>query len=534
MFGLLAKLWGGLKALPGMLLPFLAKAKTVRSLPPWLRWTLHLLLLATVLVGLAYVNHFLDLEKVLRMPWPFMRKIWLPLLFLQIYILAWLGWWLWQLLGPEEKTSAFPEIDAAWTEALLALDKAGINLDEAPLFLVLGQPQGTEESLFAASGLPLQVRNVPRRPAAPLHVFASRDGIFVTCAGTSLLARQAALLAEAAQLDDGAGQDLDSSKGIPFVRKRGTTLHWQAVGSAGASGQEPTAAQGLLGTAHQAETGGPLGGSTMNRRRHVLLQHIEEVELLTARMRHLGQLIGQGRRPYCPINGLLFLVPWVACASDTEAQETGRICQRELNTLREVLKVQCPVIALVCDLEAATGFSDLFDRLPEVQRQQRLGRSFPLVPDVPAEALPGVIQEGIQWMCDTLIPTLVYRLLRMSDGDRTDAVAANTRLYQLLTELRQRRQRLANLVQRAVVRPERGATLFGGCYLAATGRDAAREQAFVAGIFPLLLDNQNFVAWTSEALAEEAAFQRWTRYGYACLGALVLVLLAGGYFFWSR
>ena len=92
----------------------------------------------------------------------------------------------------------FPDIDAAWAEALKALDQAGIDLSAAPLFVVLGQSQGSEESLFAAAQLPLQVRHVPRRPTAPLHLYASRDGIYLTCGGASLLARQIALLTEEA------------------------------------------------------------------------------------------------------------------------------------------------------------------------------------------------------------------------------------------------------------------------------------------------------------------------------------------------
>ena len=44
-----------------------------------------------LLAGLAYLNWLFDLEKVLRTPLGFLRKIWLPLLVFSIYVLGWLG-----------------------------------------------------------------------------------------------------------------------------------------------------------------------------------------------------------------------------------------------------------------------------------------------------------------------------------------------------------------------------------------------------------------------------------------------------------
>ena len=48
--------------------------------------------------------------------------------------------------------------------------------------------------------------------------------------------------------------------------------------------------------------------------------------------------------------------------------------------------------------------------------------------------------------------------------------------------------------------------------------NADKEQAFVPGVFQQLVQNQNCVAWTDEALAEETDYRRWTMYGYAALG----------------
>src|SRR5207253_8500431 len=134
---------------------------------------------------------------LLPVRWALLRHGWAPLLFLLIYVLMWLGWWLWKLLQPEEEASVFPDIDEAWAEAVKALEQGNIDITEVPLFLVVGKPAAAEEAMFAAAQLNLTVKQSPRRGDAPLHVYANRDGLYVTCAGACLSGRQAEILAAA-------------------------------------------------------------------------------------------------------------------------------------------------------------------------------------------------------------------------------------------------------------------------------------------------------------------------------------------------
>jgi hypothetical protein len=64
-----------------------------------------------------------------------------------------------------------------------------------------------------------------------------------------------------------------------------------------------------------------------------------------------------------------------------------------------------------------------------------------------------------------------------------------------------------------------------GCYFLATGRKAGGEQAFVAGAFRRLLDEQNCVAWSAEALKREASYHRSARLTIAAIVCCVVVLL---------
>src|SRR4051794_23162299 len=195
---LLNTVWRGIKGLAKLAFPFFAKARELRHPGQRLRWVLRLLILAVTLVLLGFINDWADLERVLRAPMPILRRIWLPLLFLLIYVMSWLIWWLWELLTAEGEGSAFPDIDAAWEAALRALEQASIDMTQSPLFLILGSPIGTEEALLNAARLSFEVGRTPRGADAPLHVYANRDGIYLTCPKASLLGMQSAMMADLA------------------------------------------------------------------------------------------------------------------------------------------------------------------------------------------------------------------------------------------------------------------------------------------------------------------------------------------------
>jgi hypothetical protein len=535
----LTKLWNGVRAVLGLILPVFSKARDFPGLGRGLRWAIHLLLLALVLVGLYWLNGFAEVKTLLGAA-PTVGRIrlhdyYLPLLFLAVYLLAWLARWLRRLLM-EEETSDYPDIDEAWDEAVDALGQAGIALSEAPLFLILGQPAGGEEALFGASQLPLLVKQVPRRPAAPLHVSANAEGIYVTCAGASLLGRQAAILAGHVQVSaDGQGGVPGPEIGgdeDPFktMRPRGKLLEVQAIlARAREQGrtpeqltdQERQEIRGLLGQ-EEAEA-----AQRQGRPRPMLLKNAAEVELLSARLGHLCRLIARDRRPYCPINGILLLVPFAGGESEEDANQLGALCQQDLSVARKVLRVNCPVFALVCDLEKAPGFADFLARFPEAQRQRRLGQRFPLAPDVEPAALPGLTESLVRWVCNNLFPAWATKLFRVEASTAEELAAVvrgNAALFQLVQHMHERQKHYGRLVVRALAADDSAPWLFGGCYVCSTGGNA-REQAFVAGVFRRLIENQNFVSWTAEALAEDEAHRRWTKYGYVGVGLTAMALL---------
>jgi type VI protein secretion system component VasK len=257
-----------------------------------------------------------------------------------------------------------------------------------------------------------------------------------------------------------------------------------------------------------------------------LLKNTPEVERLRARLSYLGRLLARDRRPYCAVNGLLALVPFAAVETEAAAAEAATLGQLDLTTARDALGVDCPVFALVCDLEAAPGLAAFLRRLPAERRQRLLGYALPLVPDVPAGEVPGLVEAATTWLGRALA-RLVYRLLRTEEqpGESAwDAARDNAALFRFANAFLQRENELARLLARFAVLDGGQRLLYGGCYLAATGADPETEQAFAPGVFRLLVENQNHVAWTPPALAEEASYQTWTTYGYLAIAAFVLLV----------
>ncbi len=522
-----------------LIFPSFGKART--SLEGWgrgLRWTIRIVVLAGILVGLWWINVRFDLSPQILAPTKRLRDFFLPILGLLLYILLWLAWWLWRLLGPEEATLDFADIDDAWKEALRALKQTAMDVSDAPLFLVLGRPAGSEEALFSAAQLGLLVKQAPSRAEAPLHVYASRDAIYLTCAGASLLGKQAAILAgdvdpaldgpPAGGLGAGAvGEDI-----FKTLQPKGRLQDVQAVlARAREQGRSPD----QLTEQEKQEIHQLIAQEEVEhkqaRPRPQFLKNAEETARLTARLKHLCQLVARDRHPYCPINGVLLLVPFAASDTKEDADQTGTICQLDLATIRRGLQVHCPLFAMVCDLEKAPGFRDFTERFPADQRQRRVGLRLPLAPDLAqGESLPDLIDRSVHWICNSLFPSWIYKLFRVETASREDyagTVKGNSQLYRLLSQVRERQKRLSSILVRGLVPEQGGPLLLGGCYLAGTGKDPVREQAFIPGIFRRLIENQNYVSWTEEALAEETNYQQWTRYGYVGITVCCACLLIG-------
>jgi IcmF-related N-terminal domain len=283
------------------------------------------------------------------------------------------------------------------------------------------------------------------------------------------------------------------------------------------------------------ELPGPATESTTAPRPSVL-SRAEEVETLDDRLRHLCSLIVRDRRPFCPVNGILALIPYTATDDDTRARQVGTVCHLDLTAARTSLGISCPVFSLLCDMENAKCFDHLIRFYASEPGYRQIGRSFPLVPDMDIPERVQMIEMGMEWICQSLIAPMVYRLFQLESvaGDEGGKrLESNAELIQFLADTHERWRRLGRLLGRVISLDPQGDLMLGGCYLAATG-ETDSEQGFVTGVMRTLLENQNFVAWTPEMLRRDRAdSQSATLYNLGFLGVTAFAAVAA-YLFWFR
>ncbi len=480
-------------------------------------WILHVLLVVAIVFGLYAINRQYHIESELLSPFPRLHPYWLPLLFLLVYSGAWLGWWFFKLLT-DPRDGRYPDIDKAWSAGLKALDAAGIDPKEVPLFLVIGKPQTGTADFFAATKLPFAVRAEPRTPDAPVQVYATREAVFVSCEGASVLAKLADAFAAhpiAAEIPVPVGAvDLLDSPDRPVEVMAGEpgppVVSEGADDSDGVDEWLPKPGAGEIPSVPR-----------------------DEAERLASRLKYLCRLIADRRRPYCAANGLVWLLPVAGTKSEAAADRAAAAARADFAATEAGLQVVCPAVAVVCDAQELTGFRDLLKGLPDqLARERLLGRSFPLVPGVAAAERPGVLFAGIDWVARNLVPGVVYqRFGNEAEGNGERWSAANARLWALTAELHARRAALTRLLGQGLADGADRPPMLAGAYLAGTGPDE-RDQAFAAGVVQQLIALQNNVGWTEAAVREETDYRRMAAVGYAAAVTLVIAVIVFGVTTW--
>jgi hypothetical protein len=525
--------------------------KVFRVIGLILLWLVLVSILVAALVGLWYLNDALSLPRYLAGPWPAARPYWLPLLLILFCGSCFVGYRLYRSLGPEQAIVEFDDIEEAWTQARSALVEAGIDLTAVPVYLVLGRNASGLHTLLSASRLTFQVQQVPLKANAPVQVYANRQAIFVTAPDASLLGRQAELLLQLAVPAE------------PEVGKPGVPLVFDEPAEP-ASAEQPAppppepkidpmlATENLLadpgagaGVAVLPAPAAPpvqtaqteaLPWETEGRRQMPALVHrAEEMERYQSRLRYLLRRIGRDRSPYCPLNGVLLLLPLESITNPEDASVMATLCQTELQAIQQTARMRCPVFVLVPDLETSPGYAALAKALDPDRRSRLLGQDLPLSPDLKPEDLPAMVAGSVQHFNRALGQWLLrlFRVEKTATEPAADCIADNSNLFELLSAVRLREPALERILTR-LLDPQTGDLFFlGGFYLAATGANPDRDQAFVPGVFQKLVQSQNAVAWTDEALAEEADYQRWTMYGYAALAIFCIAVAVIVYGRWQ-
>lgn len=83
----------------------------------------------------------------------------------------------------------FPDLEGAWDEILIRLGHASYDTGQQNLFLLLSPDESLAAAMIQASGVNM-FASAPSGPDAPIHAYATADGLFISCAGASSWGRQ--------------------------------------------------------------------------------------------------------------------------------------------------------------------------------------------------------------------------------------------------------------------------------------------------------------------------------------------------------
>lgn len=501
-------------------------------------FVLLLVLLALAFWGLYLLNDWLKLPQILGGPLPWLRPYWLPIIVVLFCVTFYLAIRLWGLLGPEKDANAFPDLDDAWAEAEASLVQAGINLRDVPLFLMVGKPFGSIDAIFSGSKITWLVRQVPLRVDAPFQVYAHRQAIFVALGEHSMLGKTLVQLSKATPSD----QALPSSQESVFYDSPKTS---SVLETAPAEPIDALATPNLL--VEELSPRGMLAALDAGPRVSTLEERIakqtqsrweplppETVDLTRRRTNAMIRILSKYRRPYCTANGVLVVVPQTGLANSTDAGQIAAALESDLLAITKAGQTRCPAWLLVADLHTITGFDALFGSLDAERRLRLLGRDLPFQPDLPPAAVDDMVTTAIGSFLGSL-SLLAQKLfiLESVQSAAAQAILTNGKLFEMVEHLEQRRPGLEIVVRRIIHSSWEDGLYFGGFYLAATGTDPNADQAFLPGVMRLLVDHQNKVVWTDEAIEEEADYQRWAIFGYAAMAVFCLLLVALGYWRWQ-
>lgn len=525
-------------ALPGRFANWVGDKLTSLSFAAWVGWFVFCSLMAMVAIFWFVLKHDGDV------PWQqtlTVERIVVGVLVLLIPFVTYkvvLNW-------TEAVTSEFPDIQDAWDRGVAALRAQNLSLDALPLFLIVGAVDlRKERSLMAAANLQFIVEAAPAGPA-PLHFWASAEAIYLVLSDASYLSAVSRLVEnqmpvesrltasassgqQPSSVDQIAKQTLDVSSFQDQKHSAGEVsmdeFAKQTLDVSTFLSQRERAEEMRLQSTPKVADGPTLKPGSLSReseKRDVRLS-AQEANDQTSRIRYACQLIRKSRYPFCPINGVMVLVPFnVLSLSDDAVSEVQRAVKFDLTSLRETLTLKAPTVALFTGLDQEPGFRELVRRVGSVgAARQRFGQGM----DVRCRPNSRELEAIAAHACGAF-EDWVYTLFR-EDGALTRP--GNTLLHSLLCTVRSKlKTPITSLLSNGFgsTSEDTDAEMpFAGCYFAATG-DTEDQRAFVRGVFDKLADAQEDLEWTSAATknSNRATVSRYA--GFACCAVLSISLI---------
>jgi len=443
-------------------------------------------------------------------------------LVLVLYVLVRMILYVARLFGIQD-SSEFPDLDRAWSEAMIQLGRQGLTLQSFPLFVVIGIPEDQERPFLMGAKFPAAATGPSPDSSQPLRIFANAKAAFLFVSGASAIVRQ---LTEGPRVAVGGGSSIatiSSPSGIGSAGSMMTLSPGQMPAAEGSGDSGPS----ILGA---MSTLAPRQSSSAVRRASDPGSAVPSAPLpsealseTARRLRHVCRLVNSARKPFCGINGAVVVVPsqWGADGFP----DFSHVVAQDVQVLHEGLEMLFPVACLFSGIESLGGLPELLTRAAEVNRtfsgELKAGSRYATGHPVDPESASWVTRHCVGWFRDW-----IYSAFKKDPSSGT-----NPRLYRLLSEISDRRRNFARILTAGFGQLVGGQSVrLLGVYF--NGRDAqGRTQVFVKQLLDNILAEQDNVVWSPQRILRENSLRSWT---YAVYGLIALLVMADLYWIIDR
>lgn len=434
--------------------------------------------------------------------------------------------------------SPFPDIDLAFEAGINALAKNGIQIKEAPVYLVLGTPDSkVVKKLMRASGRQFDFSHTTADGQA-LHWYGAADHVYVFLTGIGnvcQLTKDLAKYVNQASAEE-SEYSADDFKGTIDVRALG-----RGNNPGGASGTPPppesieaqdqfsaTIKPGEIGVAATpTRTAQPPSPPKSTQTKQ--LSSREKLAIQKRRLTHFCQLLSRSRSPVCAINGIIVLMS--SRLVEEFPGELARQTKKDLSTITVTTGVVSTVTAVVNGFENYEGCREFAFRLSEMEGpgflKRRFGKSYRSWEIPTTGHLKEISNDSVE-----IFDKYVYSIFTGRDALSSRHVIGNRNMVKFLCWIYARFYEGLELTLTTGFNVE-SANLedfprFSGCYFVGTG-DSDETTFFANGVFDRVDENQGELEWTSTVTRKEENLSLMSQLiflaGLLAIAALVICLV---------
>jgi len=369
-----------------------------------------------------------------------------------------------------EEVSRWRDIEKAWREARIELDRQQIDLRDVPLFVLLGTDgRDGERALLQMAPIRFVVAGAPPG-SAPVHVYAGQEGAFICLSGIG----QACTVAELVR------------------RTRGSS----PAAETGKSAVDPPDAPSF-------------GLSAVER--------AEASDRLTA----ICERIVAARLPVAPVNGIAVLVPMELDGDPGAAGDAmGTAAAADLLQLTRAFGLRAPITVGCTVPGEMPGWKELGSLLPAADRSKAAGQAFSPGVAATADDLTALALNAGGRLADVLGELL-------AEPRAIGRPVVNRALLQLMCRMRTAGvDAVTRFLRRAVDFVADDTTpLLAGCFFLIPA-DRGEAGFFGRGFFERLISVQGELEWTAARLERDRRYGRISAVFLGIIGVLVVAIAA--------